>query len=164
MRPRQNRCNSADSIFKCISLNKNALILLTISLTFVSKVQINNIPGLVQIMACCRPGNEPLSEPMVASFLTHICMTWLQWVNYPCITSDMSLKHNSSVSIRQSSDIKCETSHPKLKQKYCHVEEIFVAGCTENDNFLCSQWRKILSMWQHFSFSECSCNATPDGS
>ena len=117
MRPRQNRCNCADSIFKCISLNKNALILLTISLTFVSKVQINNIPGLVQIMACCRPGNKPLSEPMVASFLTHICMTWLQWVNYPCITSDMSLKHNSSVSIRQLSDIKCETSHLKLKQK-----------------------------------------------
>ena len=27
---------------------------------------INNIPALVQIMAWCRPGDKPLSEPMMA--------------------------------------------------------------------------------------------------
>ena len=46
-----------------------------VSLKFVSKSQINNIPALVQIIACRRPGDKPLSEPMVAIILTHICVT-----------------------------------------------------------------------------------------
>ena len=36
-----------------------------ISLNFVLKGQINNIPSLVQIMAGRRPGEKPLSEPMI---------------------------------------------------------------------------------------------------
>ena len=40
---------------------------------------INNIPALVQIMALHRPGNKPLSEPMVVSLLTHICVTRPRW-------------------------------------------------------------------------------------
>ena len=35
--------------------------------------QINDIPALVQIMACRRPGEKPLSEPMMARLLMHIC-------------------------------------------------------------------------------------------
>ena len=42
---------------------------------------INNIPALFQIMAWRRPGNKPLSEPIMVSLLTHICITRLQWVN-----------------------------------------------------------------------------------
>ena len=38
------------------------------------------IPALVQIMAWCRPGSEPLSELKMVSLLTHICVTWPQWV------------------------------------------------------------------------------------
>ena len=34
--------------------------------------KINSIPALVQIMAWCLPGDKPLSEPMMVSFLTHI--------------------------------------------------------------------------------------------
>ena len=52
-----------------------------ISLKFVPKGPINNIPALVQIMAWCWPGNKPLSEPMTVSLLTHICVTRPQWVN-----------------------------------------------------------------------------------
>ena len=52
-----------------------------ISLKFVSKVPINNIPALVQIMAWRRSGAKPLSEPMMVSLLTHICVTRPQWVN-----------------------------------------------------------------------------------
>ena len=37
------------------------------SLRFVPKGPINNIPALVQIMAWRRPGNKPLSEPMMVS-------------------------------------------------------------------------------------------------
>ena len=42
---------------------------------------INNIPALVQIMAWRRPGDKPLSEPMMVSLATHICVTRPQWFN-----------------------------------------------------------------------------------
>ena len=35
---------------------------------------------MVQIMAWRRPGNKPLSEAMIVSLLTHICVTRPQWV------------------------------------------------------------------------------------
>ena len=81
LRPIQNGRYFADDIFKCIFLNENAWISLKISLKFVPKVRIYNIPALVQIMAWCRPGDKPLSEPMMVSLLTHICVTRPQWVN-----------------------------------------------------------------------------------
>ena len=80
LKQRQNGRNFADDIFKCIFLNENACISLKISLEFVPKVRINNIPALVQIMAWRRPGDKPLSEPMVVSLTTHICVTRPQWV------------------------------------------------------------------------------------
>ena len=39
-----------------------------ISLKFVPKGPINNIPALVQIMAWRRKGDKPLSEPMMTQF------------------------------------------------------------------------------------------------
>ena len=80
LRPRQNGCHFADDIFKYIFLNENAWILLKISLKFVRKVRINNILALVQIIAWRRPGNKPLSEPMMVSLLTYICVTRPLWV------------------------------------------------------------------------------------
>ena len=53
---------------------------LKISLNFIPKGPINDIPALVQIMAWRRPGDKPLSEPMVVALLTHICVTRPQWV------------------------------------------------------------------------------------
>ena len=62
----------------------NALISLKISLQFVPKDRLKNIPALVQIMAWCRPGDKPLSEPMLGRSLTHTCVTGRQWVKeYP---------------------------------------------------------------------------------
>ena len=75
LRPRLNRPHFADDIIKCILLNENALISIKVSLNFIPKGPINNIPALVQIMAWRRPGDKPLSEPMVVSLLTHICAT-----------------------------------------------------------------------------------------
>ena len=46
-------------------MNENAWISIKISLKYVPKGPINNIPALVQIMACRQPGNKPLSEPMM---------------------------------------------------------------------------------------------------
>ena len=71
----------ADNIFKCIFLNEYVWISLKISLKFVPKVRINNPPALVQIMAWRRPGDKPLSEPIMVSLLTHLCVTQPQWVN-----------------------------------------------------------------------------------
>ena len=71
----------ADDTFKRIFLNENVWISLKISLKFVSKVPINNIPALIQIMAWRQPGDKPLSEPMMVNLLTHICVTRPQWVN-----------------------------------------------------------------------------------
>ena len=81
LRPRQNYNHFTDDIFKCILLNENVWISLKISLTFVTKVRINNITALVQIIAWRRPGGKPLSEPMMVTLLTHVCVTWPHWVN-----------------------------------------------------------------------------------
>ena len=79
LRPRQNGRHSTDDIFKCIFLIENAWISIWISLKFVPKGPINNIPALVQIMAWHRPRNKPLSEPMMVRLPTHICVTRPQW-------------------------------------------------------------------------------------
>ena len=47
LRPRGNRRHFADDIFKCIFLDENVLISIKISLKFVPKDRINNIPALV---------------------------------------------------------------------------------------------------------------------
>ena len=47
LRPRQMAAIFLDDIFKCIFLNENVLITIKISLKFVPKGQINNIPALV---------------------------------------------------------------------------------------------------------------------
>ena len=81
LRPRRNEQHFADDIFKRIFSNENVWISIEISLKFVPKSPINNIPALVQIMAWRRWGDKPLSEPMMVSLPTHICVTRPQWVN-----------------------------------------------------------------------------------
>ena len=70
----------SDDIFKCIFLNENVWISIKISLKFVPKASIVNIPALAQIMAWGRTGDKPLSEPKMVSLLMHICVTRPQWV------------------------------------------------------------------------------------
>ena len=62
LRPRQNCCNFADNIFKCIFFNQIAWIAIKISLKFVPS------------MAWHWPGDKPF-------LLTHICVTRPQGVN-----------------------------------------------------------------------------------
>ena len=89
LRPRQNGRHFADDIFKRISLYENIWIPIKISLKFVPRGSINNIPALVQIMAWRRPGDKPLSEAMMVNLPTHICVSRPQWVRYywPCSES-----------------------------------------------------------------------------
>ena len=67
LRPRQNDLYFADDIFKCISLNEKVWILIKISLNFVPKGPINNMPALVQIMAWRLFGTKPLSKSMLGN-------------------------------------------------------------------------------------------------
>ena len=82
LRLKQNGRRFADDVFKCIFLNENVCILIKISLKFVPKCPINNIPALVQVMVWRRSGDKPLSEPMMVRSPTHICVTRPQWVNH----------------------------------------------------------------------------------
>ena len=114
LRPRQNGCHFADDTFKRIFMNENVRISIKISLKFVPKGLINNISALVQIMAWCRPGDKPLSEPMMVSLLTHICVTLPQWVKGPVMKGiDLFFlvclnKYNNSW---VASDLRCHGTH-----------------------------------------------------
>ena len=77
LRPRQNGHHFADDTFKYIFLK----IFIKISLKCVPKSPIDNIPALFQIMAWRQPGDKPLSEAMMVSLLTHLCVARPQWVN-----------------------------------------------------------------------------------
>ena len=56
-----------DYIFKCIFLNENNSIAIQMSLKFVPQGPMNNVSTMVQIRAWRRPGDKPLSEPMIIS-------------------------------------------------------------------------------------------------
>ena len=83
--------------FKWIFLNENVWISIEVSLKFVPQGPINNIPALAQIMAWRRPGDKPLSDPIMVNLLTHICVTRPQWVKMGIkfVASRISKRHFS---------------------------------------------------------------------
>ena len=64
----QNGHHFTDNIFRCIFVNEKFCILIKISVKFVLKGRNDNNPALVKIMAWCRIGEKPLSEPMLTRF------------------------------------------------------------------------------------------------
>ena len=80
LKPRQDGRHFADDIFTYIFFKDNCFIMIKFSLKYVRKGPIDNNPALVQIMAWRRSGDKPLSEPMMVSLLTHICVIRPQWV------------------------------------------------------------------------------------
>ena len=93
-RPWQNGSHYTDNIFKCILLNQNVKISIKISLKFVPKDPIDNIPSLVQIMAWRPTGYKPLSEPMMVRLPMHIYVTQPQWVNTTSLANMFILQFN----------------------------------------------------------------------
>ena len=55
--------------------------MIKISLKFVPKGPIQNIPALGQIMTWCHQGNKALSKSMMVSLLTHICQWEIYWTS-----------------------------------------------------------------------------------
>ena len=95
LRPRQNGRHFADDTFKRMFLNEDVRISIRNSPKFVPKGPTNNIPALVQIMAWHRPGDKPLSEPMMIRLSTHICVTRPQWVKNPGVITHERLTDKS---------------------------------------------------------------------
>ena len=106
LRPRQNGRHFTDDILKCIFLNENISILIKISLNFVPKGRINNIPSLVQIMAWCwQVTNHYLNQWWLVYWRIYALLglneltllvlrpkysmwTWsIQWLLMPCLLS-----------------------------------------------------------------------------
>ena len=101
LRPRQKGGHIADDSLKCIFSNEN--VWLSIKISKVSKGPIDNIPELVYTMAWRRPGDKPLSEPMLVILPTHICFSRPQWVNQQILK-------------------------PPIDNKGANAEELFVSG------------------------------------
>ena len=80
LRLRQNGRHFADNFIKCIFFKENFWILNKISLKYAPQGLIDNMAALVQIMAWRWRGDKPLSEPMMAGLLMHICVTQPQWI------------------------------------------------------------------------------------
>ena len=64
---------------------------INISLKFAALGPINDIPAMVQIMVWRRSGAKPLSESMMDSLMTHVCVTRPQWVNVTPYSSVLKL-------------------------------------------------------------------------
>ena len=80
LRLRENGLHFTDDISKCIFFNEKFWISNYISLKYFPYGLLDNMAALVQIMAWRRRGDKPLSEPIMVSLPTYICVTRPQWV------------------------------------------------------------------------------------
>ena len=81
LRPKDNCRHFSDYIFKWIFVNGKVWILIENSICS----HVSNLFLGVQITLFqhwFRPGDKPLSEPMMISLQTHICVTRPQWINF----------------------------------------------------------------------------------
>ena len=121
---------------------------------------------LVQIMAWRRPGDNPLSEPMMASLLTHICVTRPLWINMMALCNVISQPATPLLSLFQSGfDVECliTTCLDTMNKgswitltKYMYVIILFVTSWRHTAHWKPSLERKIIcgiprSENRHFS-------------
>ena len=129
LRPRHNFRYFTDNIFKCVLLNENVWILLKISLKFVPNFRINNIPALVLIMAWRQPGDKSLSELMMVSLMTQMCI--LNELKGEFCT--LYLRHHSFTSKSEYDDIS-RANHTPF---WCNHSETVVRLCNDGPHCLC---------------------------
>ena len=142
LRPRQNGRHFADDIFRSIFLNENVWIPIKISLKFVPQGPINNIQALVQIMAWRRPGDKPLSGPLMVRLPTHICVTRPQWVKYEFISSfflSSDLVHIELILNTLSLNTMADILPMAIWMHFCPLPTEF-----EGDIWMALSWMKII--------------------
>ena len=135
LRPRQNGRHFAEEILKFMFFNENVWIPFKISLKFLPKGPINNIPALVQIMAWRRSGDKPLSEPMMVRLTTHLCVARPQWVTQAWMSTFCAQG-------------KC--SHIHFLHTIMHFSE-GILQCLSNPcsgRIIHLGWKKMGTMWQ----------------
>ena len=130
LRRRQDGRHFPDDIFKCTFLNENARMSLNKSLKFVPKFRINNIPALVQIMAWRRSGDKPLSEPMVVSLMTHICVTRPQWVKVNKLSLNIKKTHFMIFTRKMDGEIDIKIDNEAITET---KSSKFLWGCIDNN-------------------------------
>ena len=124
----------ADGVFKCIFVNDMFCISIQISLKFVPKGQIGNNPALVKIIAWCRIGNKPLSQPMLTRFPDAYMRHEGRWLNmlYWRRISLSKLKWNHSITqyaiceADYKEAINCKIQIPKQCSKFNRVCTVMV--------------------------------------
>ena len=97
---RRQKCRHFIDISKCIFLNEIAWTSLKILLKFVPEVRINTIAALVKIMAWCRPGAKPLSEPIIVYLRIYSSrLWWLVYIQFTvqCLNDDRCFGHKVMV-------------------------------------------------------------------
>ena len=141
--------------------------MINIWLKFVPRDPINNIPSLVQIMAWRRPGDKPLSEPMMVSSLTHICVTRPQWVKAPShflnqiklqplrikLWSNWNQHMKIFIQENASETVVCETAAIWFKHQCVNTLRSRQNGRHFPDNiFKAFSWIKIFAFWIQFDW------------
>ena len=132
-------------------MHENVWISIKISLKFVSMGPIINIPSLVQIMAWRRPGDKPLSEPMMVSLPTHLWITRSQWAKgrrrprpYFNITKDIL----SYCKVLKVQDLCLKFSYHfeicQASQQYCCPDTCQISNRSEHFN---TQSRRFKTLW-----------------
>ena len=128
-------------------VNENDRISIKISLKFVLKDPINNIPALVQIMAWRRPGNKPLSEPMMVSLLMHICVIRPQWVKYCVNGNHTSTEILCRMKSHQQHFNIVQNINPISTKTLCNMEMQSAFNIVQNGNPIsikhCAKWKSI---------------------
>ena len=97
LRSRQYGRHYTDDIFKWICPSKNVWVLTLktkwkFHWSLILVGTINIIPALAQAMLWRRSGDKPLSELIMVSLLTHICIARPQWVKYTLLIMDDNKK------------------------------------------------------------------------
>ena len=124
LRPIQNGRHFPDDIFKLIFLYENGCVFILISFKFVPTCPIDYNPALVQIMAWRRPGDKPLSEPMIVRLPTH-------------------MRHSPSVSWKLISRENIFARHEYVSRKPMPNPDV---GFPPMNNKLSSEWSRIFFM------------------
>ena len=132
-----------DVISQTTLSNAFSWILINILLKFVPKGLIYNTLALVQMMAWRRPGDKPLSEPIMVNLLTHICVTRPQWVKCLTFTRFCNLHYTHMSRILRTTYLQ---SHPCgcFARRY---DAFNVQRLTINGSCFCLMWLK--------NFTEC---------
>ena len=149
--PGQNGRHFAADIISCIFVNEKGWILIKISLKFVPRCPINNIPALFQIMIWCRPGDKPYLNQCWTSSPTHICSTrgrWANWAEWILVASVGAILFNTLQGNQlYQIQMRIIIPSPKLNQDGSYTCNKSIKSNKPNYNFHMYHWS--------FSPSEC---------